>query len=508
MPEKCTLYRRFEAPFPRANPSKTTQMELTDLKPEALWRYFEAITKVPRPSKREAKIQAFLLDFARQHQLDAEQDEAGNIIIRKAAHPDMADRKTIALQSHMDMVCEKHSTSSHDFDKDPIQTYIADGWVHARDTTLGADDGIGVAAQMAVLADPELLHGPIECLFTSDEESGLTGAFGLKAETLKGSILLNLDSEDDAELYIGCAGGMDTTASFDVKLKPKVSRHQYYRLQLKGLKGGHSGDEIHKGLGNAIKWLNRFLWMATQEHAMRLSHFEGGNLRNAIPREAWAVVAVPEQNREAFVAVFDAYSETMRTRFADIEPNASFSLEPSKGQRILGRKMQARILRSVYACPHGELRWSRSLSNLVETSTNLAAIRWKANRVEVLTSQRSSVEDGLKDAATRVAAVFELAGASVKHGMAYPGWEPKLDSEILKIGAEAHKQLFGTEPAVKAIHAGLECGLFLTKYPDMDMVSFGPTIRGAHSPDERVEIAAVERFWQWLIEILKQTPVA
>ena len=479
---------------------------LENLEPKAVWTYFEEICQVPRPSKKEEKIIAFLEDFAKKNNLEYSKDEIGNVVICKPATNGFENKPTVCLQSHMDMVCEKNNDTEHDFDKDPISTFITEGWVKAKGTTLGGDDGIGIAAQLAVLANKEIEHGPIECLFTMDEESGMTGAMGLKEGFMTGDILLNLDSEDEGELFIGCAGGLDTIATFKYDLKPALHKHEYFRIDIKGLKGGHSGDDIHKGLGNANKLLNRFLWKATRDRQMRLSIFDGGNLRNAIAREAYAVVAVPKEQITQFEADFDKFTVEIKKEYEVTEPNLTCKIEKRKAQKVISKKKQQALLKAIYACPHGEMSWDKKLDNLVETSTNLASVKFEKDKIIVTTSQRSSVTSALFDVAAMVRSVFDLAGAKVKHGDGYPGWKPNVNSPILKETENAYERLFGNKPIVRAIHAGLECGLFLEKYPSLDMVSFGPTIRGAHSPDERMEISTVQKFWNLLIEVLKNIP--
>lgn len=481
-------------------------MHISELNPELVWKYFHEVTQIPRPSKKEEKIIKYLLNFAEQHKLEAKTDAVGNVLICKSATEGMEDLETVILQSHLDMVCEKNNDTEHNFDTDSIQTYIEDGWVKAKGTTLGGDDGIGIAAQLAVLADNSIVHGAVECLFTADEESGMTGAFGLQEGFLTGNILLNLDSEDEGELFIGCAGGIDTVATFKYKYKSALHRHQYYRVEVKGLKGGHSGDDIHKGLGNANKILNRFLWQASNKWQMRLSVFDGGNLRNAIAREAYAIVAVPNEQVEAFNKGFELFTKEVSSEYEHTEPQLTCALTEEKRGKVLSKKKQQLVLNAIYACPHGEISWDKKLDNLVETSTNLASVKFENSTIVITTSQRSSVTSALRDAANMVASAFYLAGAKVVHGDGYPGWKPNVNSPILRETEAAYERLFGNKPIVRAIHAGLECGLFLEKYPTLDMVSFGPTVRGAHSPDERMEIETVQKFWDLLLEVLRNIP--
>lgn len=480
-----------------------------ELQPQSVWGYFEEICQVPRPSKKEEKIREYLLEFGKKHGLDTQRDEIGNVIIRKPAMPGKGNVKAVVLQSHMDMVCEKNSDVNHDFDHDPILPVVVDGWVKAQGTTLGADDGIGMAAQLALLTATDIQHGPIECLFTVDEETGLSGAFALEPGFIKSRILLNLDSEDEGELFIGCAGGIDTLATFDYKNRPVPKNHIAYKISVSGLKGGHSGDEIHKGLGNSNKIVNRFLWNAMEQYKIRLSHFDGGNLRNAIPREAFAVFTVPQSNQEVLLTYFNRISHQIKEELAVTEPLLQIRLEPAEQPEfVMNKKAQRNLLNAIYACPHGVFAMSKQMEGMVETSTNLASVKFtENNKIVVTTSQRSDRESAKYDIANTLAAVFHLAGASVEHTDGYPGWSPNPNSEIVHITAESYTELFQKKPIVRSIHAGLECGLFLEKYPDMDMVSFGPTLRDVHSPDERINIETVEKFWKHLVDVLEKIPV-
>ncbi len=476
---------------------------ISKLKPELVWKYFDEITKIPRPSKKEEKIIEYLLNFAQKHQLEAEKDEAGNVVIRKPATKGMESATPVILQSHSDMVCEKNSDIDFNFDTDPIQTYIDGDWVKAKGTTLGGDDGIGVAAALAVLASDDLKHPDLECLFTSDEETGMTGAFGLQPGFLKGKILINLDSEDEGELYIGCAGGMDTTVEMEYE-KENIPESWYScKITVSGLKGGHSGDDIEKGLGNANKILNRFLWRLSQKVDFKLSEFMGGNLRNAIAREAFAIISVKQHDKEQIRLNLNIYTNEIQNEYAHTEPNLKLDMTTVERPGFaIDSNTQHKLIRALYACPHGVISMSQTIEDLVETSTNLASVKFSNNKIIIGTSQRSSVDTALTDVAAMVRSVFELANAKVTHSDGYPGWTPKLDSEILKATKESYKRLFDKEPEVLAIHAGLECGLFLTKYPYLDMISFGPTIKGAHSPDERMHIPSVQKFWDLLADVL------
>ncbi|HNS18789.1 MAG TPA: aminoacyl-histidine dipeptidase [Bacteroidales bacterium] len=483
--------------------------KLSQLNPAPLWNYFEEICQVPRPSKKEEKIREYLINFGKKHRLETLYDETGNILIRKPASPGREKLKTVVLQSHMDMVCEKNSDSPHDFLLDPIRPYIDGEWVKAKGTTLGADDGIGMAAQLAILASGSVTHGPLECLFTVDEETGLTGAFGMMPGFITGSILINLDSEDEGEIFIGCAGGMDTVARFAIKEKKVAGSYIAYRVKVGGLKGGHSGDDIHKGLGNSIKILTRLLWEASRDSQIRVASIEGGNLRNAIPREASATILVPLKNQQKFLDRVAGYYADLRYELGITEPDLLFSAEETElPEKAMGKKLQKRLLNALYGCPHGVIAMSQRMPGMVETSTNLASIKAKdEGYLEVCTSQRSDTNSSKHDIAHMVESVFRLAGAKVTHSDGYPGWSPNPGSEILKISVEAYQDLFSKEPIVRSIHAGLECGLFLEKYPGLDMISIGPTLRGVHSPDERLEIASVVKFWDFLLEILRRLPV-
>ena len=484
--------------------------EIIKLQPEEVWRYFNEILSIPRVSKKEEKIVKYLVDFAKQHNLESRTDRTGNLVIRKKASAGMENRKGVILQSHVDMVGEKHSEVEHDFDRDPINAYIEDGWVKAKGTTLGADDSIGIAASLAVLASENIDHGPLECLFTVDEESGMTGAFGLQPGFLNGSILLNLDSEDEGEIFIGCAGGIDTMARFKIKTKRFKNQQQAFKISVNGLKGGHSGDEIHKGLGNSVKILTRFLWNADHRFHIRLADISGGKARNAIPREADATVVISKKKSELLRIYFESFFEIVKKEIEIVEPDFTMKIEavdlPETG---FSKKLQNGLLNTLYAAPHGVMAWSQVINDLVETSTNLASVKIIENDfIEIVTSQRSSVESAKRDIADRMMSLFSLAGASVVHSNGYPGWKPDMNSEILNISREIYSDMFQHQPEVKAIHAGLECGLFLEKYPDLDMISFGPTIKGAHTPDERMDIETVRKFWNFLVDILKKIPAS
>ncbi len=480
-------------------------MEIKDLQPELIWKYFEEITKVPRPSKKEEKIREYLIDFAKKHHLPYKEDKTGNILISKKATSGFEKKKPVVLQSHMDMVCEKNNDVEHDFENDPIQTYIDGDWLKAKGTTLGADNGIGMAAQLAVLADNNVEHGPIEALFTVDEETGLTGAFALEEGFFDSKILLNLDSEDEAEIFIGCAGGIDTKAYFKYKTSMSPANYHYCKIEVKNLLGGHSGGDIHLARGNANKILNRFLWQTMKNTNLVLCNINGGNLHNAIPREASAVIGVPSSKKEQLRIDLNIFIADMEAEYAGIEPNMQILMESEEKQNVcIDASTTKNLIYSLYACPHGVISMSNDMPGLVETSTNLASVKMKEdNTILVATSQRSSVESRKYDIANMVESVFVLGGAEVTHGDGYPGWRPNLNSSIMKTAIKTYEELYNVTPKIKAIHAGLECGLFLKKYPGLDMISFGPTMTGVHSPDEKLNIPAVEKFYNHLLAILK-----
>jgi dipeptidase D len=474
------------------------------LYPAKLWDYFDQICQIPRPSKHEEKIVDWLLEFAEQNGLEGKRDKIGNVLISKPASPGMEDRKTVVLQSHVDMVGEKNNDKQHDFFVDPIIPVKETGWIKADGTTLGADDGIGIAAQLALLTSDDIPHPPLECLFTVDEETGLTGAFNLEESFFRGRTLINLDSEDEGELFIGCAGGIDTLAFFQPEYEKSPEGFTALEIKVTGLKGGHSGDDIHKGLGNANKILVRLLHRLTRELGFRLASLDGGNLRNAIARESSAVGLVPSKYKEEARVALNMLSHDVEQELRHTDPGVKLWMGScDQPVEVFTEGFQNQLLNAIYACPHGVMAWSQEIEGLVETSTNLASVKSKGNELLITTSQRSSVESARDDVANMVSSVFELAGARVEHSDGYPGWEPDMESPVLDVSVSTYKKLFGNEPEVKAIHAGLECGLFLQKYPDMDMISIGPTIKGAHSPDERLDIETVRKFWDHLLEILK-----
>ena len=485
-------------------------MEIKDLKPELIWRCFDEITKVPRPSKHEEQIRAYLLDFAGKHNIEVKTDAVGNVLMKKAATPGHENAPTVVMQAHMDMVAEKNNDVEHDFLKDPIKTYIDGEWVRAKGTTLGADNGIGMAGALAVMIDDSLEHGPLEALFTVNEEIGLEGAENLGPDMITGTMLLNLDSEDDGEIFVGCAGGIDTTATFKYKKSIAPKNFTYFNVAVTGLLGGHSGGDIHLGRANANKLIARFIWDCSQKYPVEVCGIRGGNLRNAIPREASAEFGVLAEHKDQVIKDLNEYAEAIKNEYKGVEPGLNLELkEVPAPEFCIDSDTSLALVRSIYSAPHGVYSMSRDLEGLVETSTNLAAVKMEGeDKIIVTTSQRSSVESRKMDMAGQVEAHFQLAGAEVDHSDGYPGWAPNMESKIMKITAKAYEELYGVKPEIKAIHAGLECGLFLSKYPHLDMVSMGPTMRGVHSPDEKLLIPTVEKFYRHLSKVLEMVAKA
>lgn len=468
---------------------------------------FLEICRIPRPSGREEKMGQYLMDFASDRGLACRKDDAGNVLICKPATPGFENRQTVILQAHQDMVCEKDATLEHDFMTQPIDTYVEDGWLKARGTTLGADDGMGIAMALAVLDSSELQHGPVECLFTTSEETGLCGAMGLKAGMMNGRMLINLDSEDEGEIFIGCAGGINTTVTFDFKSDAVPAGFLFLKVGVDKLHGGHSGDDIDKGYANANKILARFLNGALDKYDLRLCSISGGNLHNAIPRDATAVIAVPFADREKIRIDFNVFAAEIQDEYHVTESSAQFFMESvDPVATCIEPAVAANIIRSVYAVFNGVYAMSMDVPGLVETSSNLARIRTEEGKVTMVASQRSSVESAKYAVQSTLAACFRMAGAKVESNEGYPGWAPNPKSQLLDISVRTYRELFGKEPKVKAIHAGLECGLFLTSYPDLDMISVGPTLRGVHSPSERLELATVPMVFEHLLAILRQIP--
>jgi dipeptidase D len=479
------------------------------LKPSAVWTYFEEICMIPRLSKHEQQIRVYLLSFAKLHGLESKEDKIGNILIIRPSTPGLEGRKTVVLQSHMDMVGEKNADYPHDWNKDPIIPVVTKDWVAAHGTTLGADDGMGIASQLAILADKDLKAGRIECLFTVDEESGMTGAINLEPGFFTGTILLNLDSEDEGILYIGCAGGMDTIGTIKYKSVLTDKRNKALAISLTGLRGGHSGDEIHKGFGNSVKIMNRLLWNLANNFSISVSSFDGGNLRNAIPREAFATIVVESSTIDEIRGWIENFYQVILEEFRDIEKDLKISVkECTIPQFVMDNESQEKLLNSLTCCPHGAISWSKEMDNLVETSTNLASVKFTGdNTIQIATTQRSSIESSKYDVSAMVETCLKLAGAEVVHSDGYPGWRPSMASEILRITRNSYKRLFGKDPNIRAIHAGLECGLIYEKYKGIDMISFGPTIRGAHTPEEKIEIKTAQMFWDLLVDVIGNIPM-
>ncbi|MDO5035352.1 MAG: aminoacyl-histidine dipeptidase [Porphyromonas sp.] len=479
--------------------------------PKILFKYFDEITKVPRPSKKEEKIIAYIENFAKEHNLPFKKDAVGNILISKPATPGYEDRKSIVMQSHMDMVAEKNNDVDFDFDNDAIKTKVVDGWLMAEGTTLGADNGIGVATQLAILASDDIEHGPIECLFTVDEETGLTGAMALESGFFDSKILLNLDSEDEGELFIGCSGGRGTMAEFYYDKTYADPHLLYLEITVKGLRGGHSGGDIHVGLGNAVKILARTLYQLDAEVPFILASIDGGNLHNAIAREAHAIIGIDPNDKEDVAVFVNQFSAEVQNELHAVDPDVKITVSSTqKPEFTIDDETTARLINALIACPHGVLGMSHTIENLVETSNNLASVKMHNKEGEevifVETSQRSSTDSLIEMAANMVEATFTNAGAFVYERDGYPGWQPNTDSEILKIAKESYERLFNKEPKILAIHAGLECGLFKEKYPYLDMISFGPTMRDVHSPNERLDLHTVELWWKHLLDVLKHAP--
>lgn len=478
------------------------------LSPQRVWKHFYALTQIPRPSKHEEKIRDYIVNFAREHHVEHIVDECGNVILRKPATPGMENRKGIIMQAHLDMVPQKNGDKVFDFTVDPIEAYVDGDWVTANGTTLGADNGMGVSAILAVMEATDLVHGPIEALLTIDEETGMTGAFGLKPNLLSGDILLNLDSEDEGELYVGCAGGLDANLTLHYKEESVNAGYKAYDIDIKGLKGGHSGMEIILQRGNSNKLLIRFLKFAAKHFAMRLVSIDGGGLRNAIPREASAKVLIPGIHADEFLETVKEYEAIYKRELSAVEDNISMTATECKvPDTMMDITSQRNLINTVHACPNGVIRMSDSMPGLVETSMNLARVVSKDGEITINCLLRSSVNSAKEDLGDMVSSVFELVGADIRLQGGYDGWKPNMDSPILKSMTDSYNKLYGRIPEIKAIHAGLECGIIGGHYPNLDMISFGPTIRYPHSPDEKVLIGSVEKFWNFLVETLKNAPL-
>lgn len=475
------------------------------MEPQVVFDCFEYVNKIPRPSKREEKMIAFLQQFGKSLGLQTKTDATGNVLISKPATPGMEDKATVVLQSHMDMVCEKNADREFNFDEDPIETYVEGEWMHAKGTTLGADDGIGVAMQMAVLQSENIQHGPIECLFTRDEETGLTGAEGLESGFMTGKYLINLDSEDEGQIFVSCAGGCRTEARFHFEKENVPAGYFTARVGVKGLHGGHSGDDINKKFANANKLLVRYLMQVMEETDLRIANIQSGGLHNAIPREGWALICVPMSYKETLRVKLNVLTAQIEEEFSATEPNMEWTLESDDAALVCMEKtVSDQMLRTLHCIHNGVYAMSQDLDWLVETSSNLASIHMQEGGIVlVTTSQRSSVASNLENMASIIRTTFQLGGAEATSNEGYPGWKMNPKSEILRIARESYLRLFNKEPQILAIHAGLECGLFSEKYPELDMISVGPTLRGVHSPDERLHIPSVKLVWDHLLDILK-----
>ena len=481
---------------------------MTELKPARVFEQFAKINEIPRPSKREEKMIEYLRQFGENHHLETSIDETGNVIIRKPATPGFENRKTVILQSHMDMVCEKLVDIDFDFDKDAIQTYVDGEWMKAKGTTLGADDGIGCAIELAILDSDDIEHGPLECVFTRDEETGLTGAEGMKAGFMTGDMLINLDSEDEGQIFVSCAGGRNTTARFHFEKEDAPEGLFFMRGSLKGLVGGHSGDDINKKRANALKVLARFLYKVQEKYGLRLASFNAGKLHNAIPRDGVIVFGVDNDVKENVRADWNVFVSEVEEEYHVTEHTMQFSLESTEPEKVMPLAVSTRLVQALQAVDNGVFAMCQDeeLAWLVETSNNVASVETSDQEVKVVASQRSNVMSALDNQAATVKAVFQLAGAEVVQGEGYPAWKMNPNSKLTSIAVETYKQLFNKDPKVLGIHAGLECGLFSEKYPHLDMVSFGPTLRGVHSPDERLHIPTVQMVWDHLMAILKNIP--
>jgi dipeptidase D len=482
-------------------------MDIRNLEPKELWNSFADLNAIPRASKKEERVIAFMLDFGRALGLETVKDPIGNVVIKKPASPGMENRRTVVLQSHLDMVHQKNSDTIFDFDTQGIDMYVDEDWVKARGTTLGADNGIGVAAIMALLQSDSIKHPALEAMFTIDEETGMTGAKELDPANFSGSILLNLDTEEDDELTIGCAGGIDTNTSYPYESQPVAAESTAYIINIRGLLGGHSGMDIHKGHANANKLMNRFFYTISQTVSLQLHTIDGGSLRNAIPRESTAVIVVPNAQKELFSLLGGQFAEVLADEYHSVEPGLVLSItETELPDEVMIKADFKKIINAIYALTNGVYRMSPDIDNLVEASSNLAKVIVRDNIFLTQSLQRSSVESTKEDVSNAVRAVFENMGCNVKQAGDYPGWKPNPDSAILKLMVQLYSKTFKAEPKVEACHAGLECGILGSHLPGMDMISFGPTIRGAHSPDERVQISSVQKFWTYLQAVLKEIP--
>ena len=484
-------------------------MNKSELKPAVVFEQFAKINQIPRPSKREEKMIEYLKSWGESHGLDTKVDETGNVIIRKPATKGMENRKTVILQSHMDMVCDKLVDYEIDFDNDPIKTYVDGEWLTAEGTTLGADDGIGCAMELALLASEDIEHGPIECVFTRDEETGLTGAEGMKAGFMTGDYLINLDSEDEGEIFVSCAGGRNTTAKFTFQREAAPAGSFFMRAQLKGLVGGHSGDDINKQRANAIKLLGRFLFAEMQKYeGIRLAQFNSGKMHNAIPRDGMFVIAVPNDVKENIKADWNIFASDVEEEFHVTDTQMVWTMESTDAEPVIEQQVARRFIYAIQAVDNGiyAICQDPELNGMVETSSNIASIATSESEINIVSSQRSNVMSNLDNMCATIGACFTLAGAEVKHSDGYPAWKMRAHSELQKIVKDSYVRLFGKEPVMRGIHAGLECGLFSERYPNLDMVSFGPTLRFVHTPEERLLIPTVQMVWDHLLDVLKNIP--
>lgn len=474
------------------------------LKPELVWKYFAEICQIPHGSKNETAIIQYMIQTANKLGLPVKKDSFGNVAVSKAATSGKEKLPTIILQGHLDMVCEKNKDKVHDFEKDPIELVLDGNILKANGTTLGADNGIGVAISLAIMEDKTLVHGPLEFLFTVDEETGLTGAQNLKSDFITGKILMNLDSEEEGALYVGCSGGKDTIGTLKVQLESAPPGYIPVQISISGLRGGHSGLDILTGRGNAIKMLNRVLLNLSKSFDLKISKIEAGNKRNAIPREGDAFVYIPKEKLSDARNIINNFDAVFKSEYAVVDKGVIVKITETSGSgKVFSKAVSENLMNLLYALPHGVIAMSQDIPNLVETSTNLAIINTSDTTITLSTSQRSSVETEKEDVVNQVRSTFLLAGFNVIHTDGYPGWKPNMSSKILSISKNTYKKLFGKEPEIKAIHAGLECGIIGEKFPGMDMISMGPTLEAVHSPDEKIYIDTVERFWKYLVEVLK-----
>lgn len=483
-------------------------MEKIELKPASVFEHFAQINKIPRPSKHEEKMIEYLKNFGEARNLETIVDETGNVVIRKKASKGYENKKTLILQSHMDMVCEKLVDKEINFEEDPIETYVDGEWLKAKGTTLGADDGIGCAMQLAVLDDDSLEHGPIECVFTRDEETGLTGASGMKEGFMTGDMLINLDSEDEGQFFISCAGGMTTVATFNIEREEVPENYFFLKLSLQGLHGGHSGDDINKKFANGIKLLTRFIYIINEKYGVKLVSFNSGRMHNAIPRDGVVIFAVPAQYKENVSVDLNVFTAEVEAEFHVTEKEIKFSLESTDKGLVIKEPVNTKFIQALQAVDNGVMAMCQdeALAWMVETSSNVASVNTTESDIKIVASQRSNVMSNLNNMGNTIKALFELAGAEVTQGDKYPAWQMKQDSKLTQIVVDTYKKLFNKEPLVIGIHAGLECGLFSEKYPHLDMVSMGPTLRGVHSPEERLLIPTVQMVWDHLLEIMKNVP--